>query len=242
MAALKAGVDELPADQWSPTISVGTPVLIPETYVGDLTLRLGLYRRLADLETIEAIQGFGAELIDRFGPLPEEVEHLLKIVYIKSLCRRANVEKIDAGPKGIVIAFRDQHFANPPGLISYIQSEGSLAKIRPDQKIVLNRDWPTPEDRLNGAATVLTKLAKIAETKGTPMPDMAAMAGSKNPASKPGQGGASGSKGAPQPATTKLRLEPTPPPAPPPQTPRGRYPSLSTLQGVKRTGPRKWVK
>ena len=75
-------------------------VMIPETYVPDLQLRMNLYRRLADLDDSEEIDAFGAELIDRFGPLPEEVEHLLKIVYVKALCRRANVEKVDAGPKG----------------------------------------------------------------------------------------------------------------------------------------------
>ena len=88
-------------------------VMIPETYVPDLQLRLGLYRRLADLEELQDIDGFGAELIDRFGPLPDEVQHLLKIVYIKALCRRANVDKLDAGPKGIVIQFRNKTFSNP---------------------------------------------------------------------------------------------------------------------------------
>ena len=242
VAALKSGDDEMPADQWSPSISVGTPVLIPESYVADLTLRLGLYRRLADLETAEAISAFGAELIDRFGPLPDEVEHLLKIVYIKSLCRRANIEKIDAGPKGIVISFREQHFAKPPGLIRYIQEEGSLAKIRPDQKIVLSRDWPSAEARLKGVAVILTQLAKIAETKGTLMPDLASVASALPGSTKPGQapaGTGQGGKAGAGPATQKLRLDPTPPPAPPPQSPRGRFPALST---IKRSGPRKWVK
>src|SRR5690606_34746695 len=95
---------------WSPQITVGTAVMIPESYVPDLQLRLALYRRLGDLETPEEIDAFGAELIDRFGPLPDEVQHLLKIVFIKSLCRQANVEKLDAGPKGVVIHFRDKKF------------------------------------------------------------------------------------------------------------------------------------
>ncbi len=243
VASLKAGVDEMPRDQWSPSISVGTPVLIPEVYVADLSLRLGLYRRLADLDSAEAISQFGAEMIDRFGPLPEEVEHLLKIVYIKSLCRKANIEKIDAGPKGIVISFREQHFANPPGLIKFIQEEGSLAKIRPDQKIVLMRDWPGAEDRLRGTAVILTKLAQIAEAKAAAaMPDAKAVARMMDNGAKPGQG-AEGSGKAPEASTTKLRLQATPPPAPPPQTPRGRYPSLSTLKGgPARKGPRNWVK
>ena len=163
VASLRAGDHEVAEDRWSPQIAVGTPVLIPESYVADLRLRLGLYRRLADLDSAEEIDEFGAELIDRFGPLPEEVTHLLKIVFIKSLCRRANVEKIDAGPKGIVIGLRNDEFPNPAGLVAYIGEQGSLAKLRPDQKIVLSRDWPSAEDRLTGAAVVLTKLAQIAE-------------------------------------------------------------------------------
>jgi transcription-repair coupling factor (superfamily II helicase) len=157
------GTGEVEDGHWSPQISIGTAVMIPETYVPDLQLRLGLYRRLADLEDLQDIDGFGAELIDRFGPLPEEVQHLLKIVYIKALCRRANVEKLDAGPKGVVVQFRNKTFDNPAALVKMIGDQGAMAKIRPDQSIVLVRDWPTAEKRLNGAAVVMTQLAKLAQ-------------------------------------------------------------------------------
>ncbi|MDQ0327109.1 transcription-repair coupling factor (superfamily II helicase) [Rhodopseudomonas julia] len=163
VAGLKAGDEELAEGKWSPQITIGMAVMIPETYVPDLTLRMSLYRRLADLEDAGDIDAFGAELIDRFGPMPDEVDHLLKVVYVKSLCRRANVEKVDAGPKGVVIALRNNEFANPGGLVRYIGEQGSMAKIRPDQRIVLSRDWPRPEDRLKGTASLLTRLAKIAE-------------------------------------------------------------------------------
>ena len=209
VAQLKAGiVEEVAEDQWSPQITVGTPVLIPDHYVPDLQLRLGLYRRLADLEDGGSIDAFGAELIDRFGPLPEEVEHLLKIVTIKALCRKTNVEKIDAGPKGIVIGFRDGRFDNPAALVQYIGEQGSLAKIRPDQKIVLTRDWPEADQRLKGTAAVLLRLGRMVEEarKGA------------NVALKPVE---------PQ----KLKLKPTPPPPPPEPTRRGRYPSLHSLKG-----------
>ncbi|MER9963159.1 transcription-repair coupling factor [Mesorhizobium sp. M0045] len=148
---------------WSPQIAVGTAVMIPESYVPDLQLRLALYRRLGDLENTEEIDAFGAELIDRFGPLPEEVKHLLKIVFIKALCRKANVEKLDAGPKGVVIHFRKREFPNPVGLVKLIGEQGSLAKIRPDQSVVFSRDWPTPEKRLAGSAVVMTQLARLVE-------------------------------------------------------------------------------
>ncbi len=161
VATLK-GTIEVEDSQWSPQIAIGTAVMIPEAYVPDLQLRLGLYRRLADLEEPQEIDAFGAELIDRFGPMPEEVQHLLKIVYIKALCRRANVEKLDAGPKGVVIQFRNATFNNPVGLVKMIGEQGSMAKIRPDQSIVFIRDWATPEKRLNGSAVIMTQLAKIA--------------------------------------------------------------------------------
>ena len=166
VAMMKTGlVEDTVEDKWSPQITVGTPILIPELYVEDLNLRLSLYRRLGDLETDQEIDAFAAEMIDRFGPLPDEVQHLVKVAVVKALCRRANVDKVDAGPRGIVLSFRDQKFANPQGLVRYIGEQGSLAKVRPDQKIVFIRDWPKPDDRLRGATTILRNLVKIAEAK-----------------------------------------------------------------------------
>jgi transcription-repair coupling factor (superfamily II helicase) len=166
VASLKAGLeDDQGETQWSPSITIGTPVMIPEPYVPDLHLRLGLYKRLSSLDTDQEINGFGAELVDRFGPLPDEVKQLLEIVQIKALCRRANVEKVDAGPKGVIVSFRDNAFANPEGLVRYVGEQGSLAKVRPDMRIVFIRDFDDAEERLKGTAVILRSLAQIAERK-----------------------------------------------------------------------------
>jgi transcription-repair coupling factor (superfamily II helicase) len=168
VVSLKAGITAPVADRWSPQITIGTPVLIPDDYVADLSVRLALYRRLADLEDEREMESFAAELVDRFGPLPKEVEHLLQVVAIKALCRRANVEKIDAGPKGAVLSFRDNNFANPVGLLQFIQAQGPSARIRNDksgQKLVLLGDWETPVQRLKGTTALLRQLAGIAEKK-----------------------------------------------------------------------------
>ncbi|NLR96042.1 transcription-repair coupling factor [Rhizobium sp. P38BS-XIX] len=157
------GVDEIQDTGWSPQISVGTPVMIPDDYVPDLHLRMALYRRLGEITELKEIDSFGAEMIDRFGPLPIEVQHLLKIVYIKSLCRVANVEKLDAGPKGVVVQFRNKEFPNPANLVGYIAKQGTMAKIRADHSVFLTRDLPTPEKRLQGAAVVMTQLAELAK-------------------------------------------------------------------------------
>jgi transcription-repair coupling factor (superfamily II helicase) len=165
VSALKAGVEEPAEDQWSPAIAIGTPVMIPESYVEDLQLRLGLYRRLATFETDAEIDAFGAELVDRFGSLPDEVKQLLKIMSIKVLCRRANVAKVEAGPKGVILSFRDDAFANPAGLIAYVTEQGSFAKVRPDMKIVLIRELDGVEERLKATAGILRNLVRIAEQK-----------------------------------------------------------------------------
>jgi transcription-repair coupling factor (superfamily II helicase) len=163
--ALKAGIEEPAEEVWSPSITLGTPVTIPEDYVADLQLRLGLYRRLASLETDAEIESFAAEMIDRFGPLPVEVEQLMKLVAIKALCRQAHVEKVDAGPKGVIISFRDNSFANPSGLVRYVAEQGRDAKVRQDMKIVFIRDFESTAERLEGTRTILRALAAIAVKK-----------------------------------------------------------------------------
>ncbi len=163
VTSLKAGITAPVADKWSPQITIGTPVMIPEDYVADLPVRLALYRRLAELEDEREIEGFGAELVDRFGKLPLEVEHLLKIVAIKALCRQANVERLEAGPKGAVISFRDNSFANPEALVGFIRKQGASARVRPDMKVVFFDDWERPDERLKGAAEILRSLVQLAQ-------------------------------------------------------------------------------
>ena len=165
IALLKAGVEEPQEEVWSPTIAIGAPVTIPETYVADLTLRLQLYRRLSTLESDQDIEAFAAEMIDRFGPVPPEVEQLFEIVAIKALCRRAHVEKIDAGPKGVIVSFRDNHFADPAGLVRYVAEQGAGARVRPDMRIVFIREFDTMKQRLAGTRRILRALVGIAEKK-----------------------------------------------------------------------------
>ncbi len=163
--AVAAARDDFPEDveeTWSPTINIGAAVLIPENYVSDLPVRLGLYRRLSGLKDRKEIDAFAVELIDRFGSLPEAVENLLKVVEIKQLCRKAGIEKVEAGPKGAVITFRNNSFANPQGLVGFIQKSLNTIKLRPDHKLVVMRAWDTPKQRIKGVARCATDLADVA--------------------------------------------------------------------------------
>ena len=148
--------------RWSPQINLGASVLIPETYVPDLGARLGLYRRLSDLVEPADLEGFAAELVDRFGALPPEVENLIETVAIKQLCYPAHVAKIDAGPKGAAIAFHDDMFPDPDALVAYIAGERGTVNLRPDRTLLFRRNWGDAAARMRGAKTVLKILAGLA--------------------------------------------------------------------------------
>jgi transcription-repair coupling factor (superfamily II helicase) len=159
---LKGGDLAGPADQWSPQISLGLAVLIPESYVADLPLRLGLYRRLSNLTSRAEIDDFGVELVDRFGPRPDEVDALLDVMEVKGLCRQAGIQQIDAGPKGCILSFRGNRFANPSGLVAFMQKSGGAVKLQTDHKLVLKAaDWDMPEARLHGVRDLVKRLVAL---------------------------------------------------------------------------------
>ena len=168
IAKIRSGETEanLDNDQWAPQINLGVSVLIPAVYVPDLDVRLGLYRRLSSLATKVELEGFAAELIDRFGPLPKEVNTLMLIVRIKAMCRKAGISKLDGGPKGATIQFHNEKFASPGGLVAFLEDQRGLAKIR-DNKIVVRRDWTRTPDKIKGAFTIAKDLAAlvVAEAK-----------------------------------------------------------------------------
>ncbi len=168
IAKIKAGEMEGLSDadeQWAPQINLGVPVLIPEDYVPDLDVRLGLYRRLSGLSSKVELEGFAAELIDRFGKLPREVNTLLLVVRIKGECRKAGIARLDTGPRGATIQFHRDKFANPAGLVEFIEDQRGLAKVK-DNKIIVRRDWTKTKDRIQGAFGVARDLAaKVREAK-----------------------------------------------------------------------------
>ena len=168
IARLRSGQAEGITDDdghWAPQINLGVPVLIPDSYVPDLDVRLGLYRRLSALTTKVELEGFAAELIDRFGPLPREVNTLMLVVRIKAMCKRAGIGKLDAGPKGVVIQFHNDKFASPRGLVAFITDQKGAAKVK-DNKIVIARDWASEADKIKGAFGVAKDLAeKLIEEK-----------------------------------------------------------------------------
>ena len=160
------------SDDWSPQLNLGVPVMIPEDYIPDLDIRLGLYRRLSSLTTKVELEGFAAELIDRFGPLPKEVNTLMLIVRIKAMCKRAGISRLDAGPKGATVQFHNDKFANPAGLVEFLKAQGAAAKVQ-GNRIVLQGEMKSEADRIKGAFAIARDLAEQARA-ATPAASAAA--------------------------------------------------------------------
>ena len=162
VADIRAGEGRQRAQErdWTPNISLGLPVLIPDAYVKDLPVRLGLYRRIGALSSDAESEAMAAEMVDRFGDLPKEVDNLLGVVALKRACREAGVEKLDAGPKGMVLTFRGNAFRNPAGLVRWLSGKGGLVRLRPDHKLAIVRDMDTAA-RLKFARDTLDALVRI---------------------------------------------------------------------------------
>ncbi len=151
-----------PEDSFSPQITVDAPILIPEDYVPDLSVRMALYRRLNELEDADQIEAFAAEMTDRFGKLPQPTENLLKLIQIKQNARRARISKMEVGERGTLVTFHNDAPPNITGLLSYVEKLGETARLRPDSKLVINRVWHNPEGRLHGCLQLSKGLAKLA--------------------------------------------------------------------------------
>ena len=146
--ALMEGPTSVPVDDFSPQILVGIPVMIPESYVKDLGVRLGLYKRIGALTTNEELLDMKAELVDRFGPVPPEIDNLLSMIEIKHLSKQAGIGKIEAGAKGFLIAFHNNVFSNVVGLLDFVNRSFGTVKIRPDQKLFVDINLTDYKKRL----------------------------------------------------------------------------------------------
>ncbi len=162
VASARGRAQEAEQAEWSPQLNLGIPVLLPEEYIADLSVRMGLYRRIGALANKAEIDSFAAEMVDRFGKMPPEAEFLLNTVALKVLCRAAGVDRIDAGEKAVVLSLHDNKFAKPDKLIAWLQKNAPLVRLRPDHRVIVQRAWNDERQRLSGVTSIVSSLAKLA--------------------------------------------------------------------------------
>ncbi len=147
-------------DEWTPQIKLGVPVLIPASYIPDLDVRMGLYRRLSRLKDKADLEGFAAELIDRFGKLPREINFLLLVIHLKLLCRKAGICKLSGGQDGATIQFQKGYHPSAEKMATYLHDQRGRATVR-DEKLVVNAQWSKESERVKGAVAIVRDLARL---------------------------------------------------------------------------------
>ena len=157
---LKADPDAqiMTQSEWTPQINLGLEILIPNSYISDDTLRFSLYKRISEMTEKEDIDAFKVEMIDRFGPLPQESQNLIETIFLRNLCKQLSIQKVDAGPKGVLVTFYKDTFSDSEKMMRFIGNSHGTVKARPDQKLVILNGWGSPIQIMMGMIKILTKL------------------------------------------------------------------------------------
>ena len=144
-----------------PQINLQTPALIPEHYILDLSLRLQIYRRLGNINDYNEFELFVIELIDRFGPIPKELNYLIRVMKIKKNCIKTGIQRIDSGINGATIEFINEGYINPEKFIIWLHSYKKDLKVRSDKKIGLFYKWSSIDERLDIIEDLTSDIAKL---------------------------------------------------------------------------------
>tara|TARA_B100000989_G_C19414544_1_gene415860 strand:- start:30 stop:899 length:870 start_codon:yes stop_codon:yes gene_type:complete len=157
---LKNDSDSIDND-WSPQLNLGLSVLIPEKYIPNLNTRLFFYRKLAYLNSNSELIEVKKEMEERFGLMPNEVNHLFKITELRILCKQLSVEKFDLGKRGLTIKFRNNKFDKTDKLIDFINLNKFDIKLRTDQTLVYNFSKINDKQRIYKAFSFAKELASL---------------------------------------------------------------------------------
>ncbi|OPZ76252.1 MAG: Transcription-repair-coupling factor [Alphaproteobacteria bacterium ADurb.Bin438] len=161
---LKSGdLETEETSDYVPSLNLGISILIPDSYIPDVNIKLEFYKRISMIKDNEEMDALISEMIDRFGDIPDEVQNLIDIVDLKVLCKKANVEKIDAGEMGLLISFHENKFNNPLGLIELLNKSNAI-KLRPDHKLNIVKDLKKNNEVLKFTKKMLNELVKISQS------------------------------------------------------------------------------
>ncbi len=150
-------------DIWSTRINIGLTVMIPQDYISDLDVRMNLYRKIANIQDLEEQGQMEAELMDRFGALPQAVKNLLSVTQVKQRCKKIGIIQLDAGEKAVVVQFYNNIFKNPEGLINFIAQNATWVKLRPDQSIVFTKKVTHERDKMLFIDEILSLFENLIE-------------------------------------------------------------------------------
>jgi transcription-repair coupling factor (superfamily II helicase) len=160
ISANKTSSEEFVAD-FSVQIKLAISLLIPESYVEDLGLRMSFYKKIAAIKNNEDQENLLSEMTDRFGKVPPEITNLMEISKLKFCCKKIGVEKLEAITQGIVVSFKDNKFGAPDQLMHLIFSSKNQIKLHVGQKVLFVKDVNSVEKKIKSAFETVEKLTLL---------------------------------------------------------------------------------
>ncbi|MDF1485310.1 transcription-repair coupling factor [Ramlibacter sp. H39-3-26] len=140
-------------------INLHAPALLPDSYCGDVHLRLSFYKKLATAKTSDQIDGLLEEIVDRFGKLPAQAQTLIDVHRLRVLSQPYGVVKVDAAPGVISITFRPNPPIDSMRIIGLIQKNRHI-KLAGNDKLRIERELPDPKARAQMVRDVLRSLGQ----------------------------------------------------------------------------------
>lgn len=153
-----AGIEEV---DFSTQIKLGISLLIPASYVEDLSLRMSFYKKIANIKGDEGQEIILEEMLNRFGKVPEEVVNLTEVAKLKFLCKQNNIISLEAHKDGILLAFKNNKFKNPEKLMELIFSSNNKIKLQQNHKILFIRSMNSVQNKILSAFFVAQSIEKI---------------------------------------------------------------------------------
>ncbi len=157
--AVRNAKGEAPVDSdVEPEINVRIPALIPDSYIGDLRIRLAYYKSLSEIESPEDIDRIEDELRDQFGKPPEPVINLMGLMLIRKICKDLSVRDLSSGESTITLAFTEKTRLSPERVIELASRSNKKYSITPDNRLrirINEINWPRIHDELSYLASLI---------------------------------------------------------------------------------------
>jgi transcription-repair coupling factor (superfamily II helicase) len=146
-------------------VELHVPALLPEAQVPDVHLRLSLYQRIAAADAA-ALEDMQAEIVDRFGPLPEPAANLLAIASLRLRARELGIRRLELTTQGGSVAFEEQNRVDPATVIALIQKQAKEFRLEGPLRLRVTRPLPLPADRFAYADRLLKSLGLRQDSGG----------------------------------------------------------------------------
>jgi len=139
-------------------VELRLPAFLPATYIGDVHVRLALYKRIAAAESANELDELAAEIIDRFSSPPAQAQNLLRIARLKLIARTLGIRRLDLGPQGGYVLFEERNSIDPASVIRMLQRAPREYRLEGPLKLRVSRPLEKEEARFEFAQDLLKRL------------------------------------------------------------------------------------